>query len=34
MSLTVKWFGHVNVNATDLVASGDFYRRNFGLEVL
>jgi catechol 2,3-dioxygenase-like lactoylglutathione lyase family enzyme len=34
VSLTVKWFGHVNVNATDLVASSDFYRRNFGLQVL
>jgi catechol 2,3-dioxygenase-like lactoylglutathione lyase family enzyme len=34
MTTTVKWFGHVNVNATDLEASSDFYRRNFGLEVL
>jgi catechol 2,3-dioxygenase-like lactoylglutathione lyase family enzyme len=31
---TVKWFGHVNVNATNLDASGDFYRRNFGLRIL
>ena len=34
MASTVKWFGHVNVNATDLTASSEFYRRNFGLEVL
>lgn len=34
MSITIKWFGHVNVNATDLAASSDFYRRNFGLDVL
>jgi catechol 2,3-dioxygenase-like lactoylglutathione lyase family enzyme len=32
--MTIKWFGHVNVNATDLEASSDFYRRNFGLDVL
>jgi catechol 2,3-dioxygenase-like lactoylglutathione lyase family enzyme len=34
VAATVKWFGHVNVNATDLGASGEFYRRNFGLRVL
>jgi catechol 2,3-dioxygenase-like lactoylglutathione lyase family enzyme len=34
VATTVKWFGHVNVNATDLEASSDFYRRNFGLQVL
>jgi catechol 2,3-dioxygenase-like lactoylglutathione lyase family enzyme len=34
VSITIKWFGHVNVNATDLAASSDFYRRNFGLDVL
>lgn len=34
MAATIKWFGHVNVNATDLDTSSDFYRHNFGLRVL
>ncbi len=34
MSTTVKWFGHVNVNATDLAASSRFYREVVGLRTL
>jgi catechol 2,3-dioxygenase-like lactoylglutathione lyase family enzyme len=34
MTTAVKWFGHVNVNATDLGRSSRFYRERFGLDVL